>query len=503
MKTSLKLLALLASLSTQTQASITDYNGDRIYNQDDAVTGGYTGTIRVVDTWVTSSSYDGQSGAIRLDQTGITTSLTGDISLTGSSSGDYGYGIRVSDGLINLATSSSSDQIVINTSGRNAVGVISNMGSLTVTANAGGRLQEFRINATGSGADGMDISNGSTLYINAATIIDAGDAGMDVSSSTDITLLGTLDITAGSYGIYTSGYWSAFTEPETIIDLSGLSTTKISSNWEAVCAQGNSKVILGRDLEASHTDAAGTYSCIVSASDGGRVEGTGKYSLKGEISSDTNSLQTDWETGEILGRGSTVDLTFTYGSVFDGYTSMRTNDEYKGIADSNITLAFEAGATWLNTDASALNELTVEAGGSIEFSREYDWSDLQTEISLESVFLEAGAILKIDVDGSLVRLGEQFTLFTGLDGSWDNWDRDSITGEFLFENVNATFDNGGFYHNATLMSADGLWQFCYTNPAPGVFEISCIKNLGIPEPATATLGLLGLASLLVRRRRQV
>ncbi len=166
-----------------------------------------------------------------------------------------------------------------------------------------------------------------------------------------------------------------------------------------------------------------------------------------------------------------IDLVMLNGSSLNGYT----NDN----ADAgNITLAFRNGARWNNTAYSTMTDLSVEAGASIFFNDNN--SGALFSIDSNSVSLEVGSLLKIAVDGSTVEVGDKFTLFTGLDVLWDN---------------------GGADYNAELYSADGKWLFTYVNPEGGVFEIIGKTAVNIPEPATATLGLLGLAGLLVRRRR--
>ncbi len=466
---------------------------DRIYNYD----GSREGTFDIIDT--TSTVGYNPSGAImRYKTTSGATELTGNITLTGSSLGQAGHGVFISaygenmNSAINLSTGSVNDAITITTSGTdgfsgngitlyaeaNADSSTNTNVSININANAGGELQNLIINSRGYGIT----SSGGVINVTANTVINSRATGISAGNYAGQTnMAGTLDITA-SFGIEGTG---SVLNDASIIDLSNTSYTKLTTDYEAIYLRSNVKVILGEHLEAVTTQTDLTRYTAVSAYGGAQVEGTGQYSLKGSVIA--TSGYDDSDSSTIY--GSSINLTFTDGSVFEGRTRLETYYSDPSV-ESNITLEFQKGAKWITTDDSTLNLLTLNPDATIVFNYvEGSVGSVEeggkegiylTSIETASVTLGLGSILAIDIDGSTVNIGDTFTLFTGLAD---------------------LFDNGGLDYNAKLISADGRWLFTYTNPEDGVFEIIRKTDLFIPEPATATLGLLGLASLLIRRRR--
>lgn len=144
------------------------------------------------------------------------------------------------------------------------------------------------------------------------------------------------------------------------------------------------------------------------------------------------------------------------------------------MGNNSVTNLSMTNSHWTVTEVSQVTTFSLDSASSLTFNQV---KGNLTSIAALAVLLESGSILQIDVDGSLVEVGDRFTLFTGLSDAFDN-------------------------EGARLVTADGEWEFVYINPLDGVFEIvGAFQLVPIPEPASAAFGLIGLSLALLRRRQ--
>lgn len=437
------------------QVCLADYDGGPISNYD----GTYTGEIRITGTSQVRSGVSRTSSGITTLQGNIYIDL-----LYGSGVENYGYSeYAVGTNLI-LETQSASDSIVIKTvskgSGGNDADGISHQcynGSTMINANKDGSFQELNITAGNNGISAL----AEGFYINANTVINAGGYGIGTGSTTfasdqhttngHITMTGTVDITSKGNGI--SAGWG-------VVDLSGTTKTTINTSSSAGIRAGGTggTVYLGSHLEIISSSSSSSFLAICTGSTC-VISGTGQYTFSGQVDADYNS---------------TIDLTFTAGSSFTGFTTKKTGNS------PVIDFSFNKGARWELTTNSTMNTLNVDEGGVIVFDL-FDVSSKQfAYIRASEVTLGAGSILALNMDPDLVKEGDQYTLFTGVRNTFYN----DTDGEL----------------NAILRSADGKYEYTYDNPSAGVFRILGIYSV-IPEPASASLALFGFAGLFMRSRR--
>lgn len=166
--------------------------------------------------------------------------------------------------------------------------------------------------------------------------------------------------------------------------------------------------------------------------------------------------------------GAVLQVNLSGETHLDGYTQI-------GDAAATIHINLESGASWNVTEHSDLGlNSTLILDGTCAISFVTDLSDF-TNINAAVVMLEAGAVLQLDRNADAFETGDLVTLFTGAMG-------DDFTNE-----------------GALLLTADG-YRIDYIDYDNGTFEVRGVLQ-PIPEPSGATLGLLSLVFLAVRRKR--
>lgn len=422
-----------------------DYVGGPLSNYG----GTYSGNITITDpsTSTASGVYRTAAG---------TTILQGNILVDMS----HGKGIDNSAGsrsgsYIVVETQSANDSIIVKASGTATTDIgirqASYEGSTTINANKDGSFQKLDVT---SGSDGIYAVAG-TLTVNADTVVHSGRDGVftgglsapPLTTHGSITMTGSLDVTASRTGIRTLAG---------DIDLTGVTHIKVDAPvglQVSATAQGGGRIYLGSHLEMTGT----TTSAITASGSGAEISGTGRYTFSGAVTTASQS---------------TVDLTFTNGSNFTGATKISSG----GI----INFVLNGGTRWEVTDNSATTMLNVDQGGVMVF----DLLNVATKtfscVNSPEVILDVNSILSLNCDPDVVQVGDEYTLFAGLGTVFDN-ETDGVL-------------------NAVLQSVDGKYTYTYDNPAAGVFRILGISPT-IPEPATASLGLFGLAGLMLLRRK--
>ncbi len=181
--------------------------------------------------------------------------------------------------------------------------------------------------------------------------------------------------------------------------------------------------------------------------------------------------------------------------------------DLKLMSGRNITLAAEADKTLTFTgDTTNTGHLLKSGAGTLAIAASsnlsegttldvnegiLDLSDVTT-LNAAGLNLADGTTLVLDGDtidfSGALTVGQDVTLDLSSWGSCSNF----VSGETLFTNVtNSTWENA----QVTLKFSDGSFNGWLKSDGNGSVKL-------IPEPATATLSLLALASLAARRRRR-
>ncbi len=142
------------------------------------------------------------------------------------------------------------------------------------------------------------------------------------------------------------------------------------------------------------------------------------------------------------------------------------------------------------------------SGNQIDLSKEYDL--------IGDMFL----ISAVNT-GGLYTLFENITNNTGIDWTDFHWELDEEFGDVTFVNVDTggAFPNVSFANGNTVAWADGgivpagstfvaTVTLGVANPNGGLFLVQQLPTITIPEPLTATFGLLSLAALSTATNRR-
>lgn len=169
----------------------------------------------------------------------------------------------------------------------------------------------------------------------------------------------------------------------------------------------------------------------------------------------------------IMNNGGITEISISNGTAFDGFAN---------IAVDAGTIVNLDHSSWNVTRDSRLGtgSITLENYSVLFFNSTGTSGDF-FEINTAAVMLATGSILHVDMDSSEIYDGQIITLFTGASGD--------------------EFTN----YNSHLISSDGK-ILDYIDLDNGQFQLSGQFIDQVPEPASASLALLGLVALAFRRK---
>lgn len=406
-------------------------------------------------------------GAIRSDAGAIyLTSTEGDIVISSNTADENGGALYASSGV--EIVSAADIEITENTALTAAGGAIYSEGDVTFTPGEEGKVT---ISSNTAGGNGGAIYSYETVYMSGGTY--------EVS-----------DNTAGSYGgaIYATN-------------------VDISADAGNITFSGNTHDGgVANDVELDGGTA------VLSAANGYALEMQGGITCAADIiiTTDENS------TVRLGGSSSTESLTIENGRVYGVYDA-DGNQAVINVSSSvtldnaclqDIALVDEYGeasltslaSTYVYNDAVAMLFDTLEDGGvsctsSAPLLNGFATIDGELAVGMTLDFLQS---LVADAGGEAVTLSLTLVLDSTLlaeEGTF-TFGLDEATLALL---DSSTLESYGFYDaEGNLLDAASV---TLTEAGNVVFSIAGLTNV-VPEPATATLGLLALAGLAMRRRRR-
>lgn len=326
-----------------------------------------------------------------------------------------------------------------------------------------------------------------------ATISMTGDTALGIKTEVGgtITMNGHVNITArgkDSYGVQTNGAGGEITFNSTVhveggrmgiesynggtitindkVDVTALGNSDSSS----IALSANGGILYLSGASRVRQTGTGPYAYAVRAIAGGKIADVGgvahEYRIEGEMHSS--------------GEGSVIDLKMNGRSLFDGKTSIAGTDT------TILDLAFSDHSLWQVTGNSVLTNLTLAQGSALQLV--FDSASMTDIISaVGTITLEAGSLIYLTGDLSELE-GNTYDFFTG------TLDNQGV--EFI------AFD--GVHWLKYEYTQTGANSFEFSSAAPTVIDEPGFVDLSpIPEPASATLGLMALAAMLQRRCKPV
>lgn len=426
---------------------------------------------------------------------GQTLEAKGNIQITTQQARGYGYWVDQT-GVMEIT-----GDTVINTSGNGSYGIrggtpgtptgtgtgsITHWGNLSITT-TGSYSPSSNIPETSTphsyyGADGIRMQANTSLTVTGKTTIDVSGegAGGIIALENSRIIMGEVDITtkgdtkaafrtsALAYGLYSSGTSRLATQKTTIRTEGENAHGIVSADSGLINVNGDLdlQTVNGHGVYANGADSAiylsgannkirvGNSSNKAIYANEGLIKGTGKYDLAAG-------------TG-IYANSGTVDLTMENGTQFNGFTAFDTES-----STGSIILALKGDSMWTLSQDSELTKIDVEANSGIAFNI-FDQDDYRS-ITCSTAIMEAGSIVDIYLNGYDPVLEDIFYLV--------NSETYQIADTGITFNLYGELSEGvaldtSYFHN------DGSIRF-----------------KGIPEPAGATLALIGMAALFFRRQK--
>ena len=251
--------------------------------------------------------------------------------------------------------------------------------------------------------------------------------------------------------------------------------TELELNGAHVAATGSGDKVIDYKLVNSTVENAGTGTLQVTHAEN---------SLSGVVASSGNV-----EVYNVTGSMSLEELRIATGLS----VSLLTGADGTPVTpanEANVTVVglavFEQGAT-LNANLTLASGSTLVMDGPLHMGSTLELVSGDGSITLSGTMYEALASLE---------MGESLTLFTGVDSLTLTNDGISVT--YHPDELHGVLASD-YFGNLPVPGEESYYYITYTSTAVGGGELAIMLN--IPEPATATLSLLALASLAARRRK--
>lgn len=377
-------------------------------------------------------------------------------------------------------------------------------GGVTVAA---GTLESQHANALGTGSVSVE---GGTLKLTTDTTLGEGSATVAVSS-------GKLEVAGGTTTVKTaiSDVAANLTVTEGVLKLDHANAATLSNNtWMKQGAEilltentgfttgnitmkgkaGGTSTISTNSATSSKFDAADnsegfTLKDIIVVAESGRAGSIAAKLDHVDVVNDKSEFNILWQEGSSLGT-----------------VTLNQNMKITGAADGvGINVLSIGGGKVLGVYSGSTAEETAESSVTVGKSLSVGHADGAETKLLADLVLADGSTLNFAgtlTMGSTVELGSGLNLSGSLLNSLLDGSTDSIT---LFDSVEALTLGGAAYShelyasevfvNADLQNTDDK-KFVLS------YDGSNVTLYTVPEPATATLGLLALAALASRRRRR-
>ena len=317
----------------------------------------------------------------------------------------------------------------------------------------------------------LDLQEDAMLVLNQQTTLEV----TDTLTATENAMLQLQKDAAVSYdGVNISNRKESGTLSVNAYALSG--ETDLELNGAHVAVTGSEDKVIDYKLVNSSVENAGTGTLQVTHAENslsGVVAGSGNvevYNVTGSMSLEELRIATGLSVSIMVG---------------DEGTSMTPENE----ADITVIgmAVFEQGAT-LNANLTLASGSTLVMDGPLHMGSTLELVSGDGSITLSGTMYEAVASLE---------MGESLTLFTGVDSLTLTNDGISVT--YHPDELHGVLASD-YFGNLPVPGEDANYYITYTSAAVGGGELAIMLN--IPEPATATLSLLALASLAARRRRK-
>lgn len=324
-----------------------------------------------------------------------------------------------------------------------------------------------------------------------ATISMTGDTALGIKTEAGgtITMNGHVQITArgkDAYGVQTNGAGGEITFN---------STARVEAGRMGIEAYNGGTITINDKVDVTALGNTDGSSIALSANDGklylsgsSRVRQTGTgpnthavRAIAGGTIADVGGVAHEYRIeGKMLSSGedSTIDLKMNGRSLFTGNTSISGTDT------TILDLALSDDSLWQVTGNSVLTNLTLGQGSALQIV--FDGASMADIISAAgAITLEDGSFIYLTGDLSDLQ-GNSFDFFTG------TLDNEGV--EFI------SFDGANWLkYDYTQTGAN---RFEFSTDAPAVIDTPGFALTPIPEPASATLGLIALAALMRRRRNK-
>ena len=323
------------------------------------------------------------------------------------------------------------------------------------------------------------------------------DGAMENSNTAEGTLRlaqdARLQITGNIWGRSNTGI---FLDSGAELNISGRGLTisnrseKDTASLAATTVNGPGEYTLGRttyEISNAHVTYTGGDATINNKLTNSAIENAGAGILK--VDNAGNSLSGVHATGGSIKLFSAAELDLKELEIATSLSVsayVLQSEKSAQVARINVSeiASFGAGAT-LNAD------LVMKAGATLQMA---DTVQLGRDLSINGTVTLRGGMLEQILTADV---GETFALFTGVDNLYLNGTKcDSVS---LSNTVSASV------YFAGLENSNGRYYWLTYNSVSideGVLSVLITDTASIPEPATATLSLLALASLAARRRRK-
>lgn len=374
--------------------------------------------------------------------------------------------------------------------GSSSTGIsISNNGKLSTAGDTWLGVVENSVVETTVTNDGV-LESGGTLYVGTA---DGAESNLTIEQMGSVRSSAVNVGFDGSIRIRDTGYLAVGSDdpdfwPDAAVCVSSAKELRVSGSLDleseasnTIVADGGNIVFDNARLVKAVANNNHHNAKVMVARQGGSITGKGRFDLAGDIKA---------------GDFGTIDLTMTAGSRFSGRATK------SGSTDAALNLTLE-GATWIipyergeggtsldtfTTRMAIINEGQADmelVESTLVFNMFYDGYDMALTC-IEAVHMVIDStVIKIVLDGNLIDRTMSFGMVYG---------SESYSAEnFSFDLSEALLPEGYFWYT------DDFEQY-------GIVDIRYaggeLPPDPVPEPTVVTLGLLGFASVMVRRRRR-